>query len=147
MRRIGRGIRKVAGQMNKLEAKYADYLEMQRRLGFVEWFAYEPMKFKLADKTYYTPDFAVMRPDGTIELHDTKGTTSKKRESGERVKAPFAEEHSKIKIKAIADKFPFRVFMVWELSGVWQYTEFGVNTHEQTVIKSIPIEINLKKEI
>ena len=131
MKRIGRGIRKVAGQMNRLEARYADYLEEQRRLGYVEWFAYEPMKFKLADKTYYTPDFVVMRPDGAIEVHDTKGTTTKTRKSGAREKAPFAEEHSKIKIKSVADKYPFRFFMVWFNAGVWQYTEFGMSTHAE----------------
>ncbi len=125
MRRIGRGIRKVAGQMNKLEARYAEYLKEQQRMGYVEWFAYEGVKFKLADKTYYTPDFIIMRPDGAIEIHDTKGTTTAKRKSGERVKQPFYEEHSAIKIKACADKFPFRFFMVWLNAGVWELTEKG----------------------
>lgn len=129
MRRIGRGIRKVAGQMNNLERKYSDYLTQQQRAGYVEWFGYEAMKFKLADNTFYTPDFIVMRPDGAIELHDTKGTTSKSRASG-KVKAPFYEEHSVIKIKVVADRFPFRVFMVWMLDGVWQYNEYGMNTHK-----------------
>lgn len=125
MRRIGRGIRKVAGVMNKLEARYAAFLKEQEQLGYVAWWAYEPMKFKLADRTYWTPDFIIMRPDGAIEVHDTKGTTSK---AG--VKKPFAEEHSKIKIKACADKFPFRFFVAWLNAGVWQLDEYGRNTHE-----------------
>jgi hypothetical protein len=124
VRRIGRGIRKVAGVMNKLEAKYAEYLEQQRRDGYVDCFEYEPVKFKLADKTYYTPDFVVMRPDGLIEVHDTKGTTTRRDGAGSRVKKPFYEQHSAIKIKSCAAKFPFRFFMVWMNEGVWQLDEY-----------------------
>lgn len=130
MRRIGRGIRKVAGAMNRTEERYAEYLREQERLGYIAWWAYEPMKFKLADKTYYTPDFIVMRPDGAIEAHDTKGTTSRKRKDGSRYKAAFVEEHTGIKIKTAADKFPFRFFTAWLNAGVWQLDEYGVNTHE-----------------
>lgn len=131
MRRIGRGIRKVAGQMNRLESKYADFLEEQRRMGYIDSFAYEPEKLKLADKTYYTPDFRVVRPDGAIEFHDTKGTTSRKRKDNTRYKAPFIEEHTGIKLKVAASLHPYRFFAVWLLAGVWQYTEYGVATHAQ----------------
>jgi hypothetical protein len=123
--------------MNRLESKYEAYLRDLQRLGHVEWFAYEPLKLKLADKTYYTPDFIVMRPDGAIEVHDTKGTTSVQRESGARVKKPFIEEHSAIKIKACADKFPFRFFAVWLLDGVWQYSEYGESTHAGRVVVEV----------
>jgi hypothetical protein len=45
------------GTMNKTEAAYAGHLELQRRAGDVEWFKFEALKFRLADNTFYTPDF------------------------------------------------------------------------------------------
>lgn len=124
MRRIGRGIKRQAGVMNKLEARYQGYLEEQKRLGYLAWYAFEAVKLKLADKTHWTADFCVMRPDGILEFHDTKGTTTKKNSLGERVKSAWVEGHSQIKIKVAAEKFPFRFFHVWLKDGVWQYEEF-----------------------
>ena len=124
MKRIGRGIRRVAGRMNDLELRYQKYLSEQQRAGYVVKFAFEAIKLRLADKTSWTPDFYVMRPDGLIEFHDTKGTTSKKTAKG-RVKGPWIEQHANIKMKVAAEMYPFRFFAVWLDGGVWQYQEYG----------------------
>lgn len=82
-----------AGAMNKTEAAYAERLEQMKRNGFVLWFEFEAIKLRLADNTFYTPDFAVMSHDGVIELHEVKG---------------FWEDDARVKIKVAAKLFPFR---------------------------------------
>lgn len=108
MKRIGRGIKRLPGVMNKLELRYESYLKEQKHLGYVEWFEFESIKLKLATKTFYTPDFLVMRPDGEVEVHEVKG---------------FWEQHARIKIKVAAAKFPFRFFAVKLEKGIWAYEE------------------------
>ena len=41
--------------------------------GEIAWWGYECWKFRLADKTWYSPDFVVMLADGRFELHELKG--------------------------------------------------------------------------
>ena len=55
--------------MNQTEAKYAENLKRCQILGAVEWFAFEAIKFRLADRTFYTPDFIVMLGNGELEAH------------------------------------------------------------------------------
>lgn len=73
------------GKMNKLEAQYA-----AEKLGGV-FYRFESVKFRLADKTYYTPDFWVMRENGQIEAHEVKG---------------FWEDDARVKIKVFAEMYP-----------------------------------------
>ena len=57
------------GQMNKAEAAYAATLAQRHHAGEAAWFKFEGLKFRLADNTFYTPDFAVMLADGALEAH------------------------------------------------------------------------------
>jgi hypothetical protein len=104
----GRG-RHKPGVMNKLERSYSDLLTLQMRGGAIAWFAFEALKFKLADKTFYTPDFIVMRNDGYLEAHETKG---------------FWLDDAKVKIKCAAAKFPIKFVGVQFKRGAWVYEEF-----------------------
>ena len=61
------------GQMNQTEEAYARDLELRRTLGEVAWFKFEGVKLRLADNTFYSPDFAVMLANGQIEMHEVKG--------------------------------------------------------------------------
>ena len=61
------------GQMNDTEAAYAQTLELRKRAGEIAWYKFEGLKFRLADKTFYTPDFAVMKTNGLMECHEVKG--------------------------------------------------------------------------
>lgn len=114
--RFARGIRpnRVFGQMNKTEQAYADLLEERRKAGEVLWWKYEAVKLRLADKTFYTPDFAVLFADGSFELHETKG---------------FWEDAAKIKIKVAAEAYPFRFRAFRQRSkkdgGGWDEQVFG----------------------
>lgn len=80
------------GQMNKTESEYAQHLELLKRAGEITWYRFEGMKFRLADNTFYTPDFSVMCSDGLVEMHEVKG---------------FWTDDARVKIKVAADMYPF----------------------------------------
>lgn len=88
-----------SGQMNKTEARYAEHLEAHRAAGMISWFGFEAVKLRLADNTFYTPDFAVLAKDSVLEFHEVKG---------------FWQDDARVKIKVAADRFPFRFIAVTE---------------------------------
>lgn len=102
------------GEMNKTEARYAAHLEAMKQRGEIHWYKFEGLKFRLADKTFYTPDFAVMVADGHIELHEVKG---------------YWQDDAKVKIKIAADMYPMRFLAVMVLphkqGGGWSYEDFS----------------------
>lgn len=81
------------GAMNKTEAAYDAHLALLQHAGQVLWRKFEGLKLRLADNTFYTPDFAVMAADGVIECHEVKG---------------FWTDDARAKIKIAADLYPFR---------------------------------------
>lgn len=104
-------------KMNNLETKYAAHLELRKTTGeIVEW-RFEPMKLRLAPRTYFDIDFLVITPDdygkhGPIELHEAKG---------------HWEDDARVKMKVAATMFPW-----WRFVGVkwdkgtkdWKFEEF-----------------------
>ena len=80
------------GQMNKTEAEYAEFLERRKWAGEVVWYKFEGVKLRLADNTFYTPDFAVMLATGEFQLHEVKG---------------HWQDDARVKIKIAADLYPF----------------------------------------
>lgn len=103
-----------AGAMNKTEAAYAATLDARRTAGEVAWFKFEGLKFRLADNTFYTPDFTVMLADGTLEAHEVKG---------------YWLEDARQKIKIAADLYPLRFIAVQaltkKLGGGWKVEDFS----------------------
>ncbi|MDE1988815.1 MAG: DUF1064 domain-containing protein, partial [Patescibacteria group bacterium] len=55
------------GVLNKTENEYKDFLRLRMSAGEIAWFKFEGLKLRLANNTFYTPDFSVMLADGTIE--------------------------------------------------------------------------------
>lgn len=100
------------GVMNKLEARYAKHLEGRQRRGEIVWWGFEVVRFRLANRTWYGADFAIMLPDGSLELHETKG---------------FMEPQDSVKLKVTADLYwMFPVNLVTESApGVFTITEVG----------------------
>lgn len=96
--------------MNQTEARYADHLAMLEREGKVVGWDYEGFKLRLADKTFYTPDFLVILADGRIELHEVKG---------------HWEDDARVKIKVAAAQKPWFTFVAvkW-VKGGWEYERF-----------------------
>jgi hypothetical protein len=102
-----------SGALNKTEAAYAETLKLRMVAGDVAWFRFEGLKLRLADNTFYTPDFAVMLSSGQIECHEVKG---------------FWTDDARVKIKVAADQYPFRFLAVKALGkrdgGGWGLEEF-----------------------
>lgn len=103
-----------AGAMNKTEAAYAASLELRKAAGEIAWYKFEGVKLRLADNTFYTPDFAVMLASGQIEMHEVKG---------------FWQDDAKVKIKVAADLYPFRFIAVKvktkKAGGGWEVEDFS----------------------
>lgn len=103
-----------APEMNKTEAAYAQVLEMRLRAGEIHWYGFERMKLRLADKTFYTPDFSVLLPNLALEFHEVKGKW---------------EDDARVKIKVAAAQYPFRFLAVTKArkrdGGAWHYEIFG----------------------
>lgn len=102
-----------AGAMNQTEARYAAHLESRKQAGEIAWYRFEGMKFRLADSTFYTPDFAVMLSGGELECHEVKG---------------HWEDDARVKVKVVADQYPLRFIAVTankkKSGGVWAIEEF-----------------------
>lgn len=79
------------GKMNRTEAAYAAFLDTLKACGDVVWWEFEGYKLRLADNTFYSPDFAVLRASGVLEMHEVKG---------------FWQDDARVKIKVAAAKFP-----------------------------------------
>lgn len=101
------------GEMNKTEAAYDDRLKLMAHAGEIQWHKFEGVKLRLADNTFYSPDFAVMLADGTMEMHEVKG---------------FWQDDARAKIKIAAALFPFRFIAVKvkpkKDGGGWAIEEF-----------------------
>ena len=102
------------GQMNKTESAYCQHLELRKRAGEIVWYRFEGIKLRLADNTFYTPDFAVMLATGEMELHEVKGG--------------FWTDDARVKTKVAADQYPFRFIGVTvkpkKAGGGWNIEEF-----------------------
>ncbi|WP_437621274.1 DUF1064 domain-containing protein [Escherichia coli] len=100
-------------QMNKTESAYCQHLELRKRAGEIVWYRFEGIKLRLADNTFYTPDFAVMLATGEMELHEVKG---------------FWTDDARVKTKVAADQYPFRIIGVKvkpkKAGGGWDIEEF-----------------------
>ncbi|NTU49588.1 MAG: DUF1064 domain-containing protein [Desulfobulbaceae bacterium] len=81
------------GEMNATETWYAGRLKTAEMLGAVLWWKFEGLKLRLADNTFYTPDFVAMAKDGVIECIEIKG---------------FWMDDARAKIKIAASIYPFR---------------------------------------
>lgn len=97
------------GEMNKLEREYAARLEALKAHGEIADYRFESVKLRLADRTFYTPDFMVLKPDGAFEMHEVKG---------------FWEDDARVKIKTAAELFPFKFIAARKGKGAWGFEEF-----------------------
>jgi len=95
--------------MNGLEKLYQEYLFFRRAAGEILWYKYEGIKLRLADKTFYNPDFVVMTHEGFLEIHEVKG---------------FWEDDARVKIKVAAQMFPFRFLGITKTKDGWKEEEF-----------------------
>jgi len=106
-------IARERNRMNKGEARYAQHLDARIVAGELLWYRFEGVKLRLADDSFYSPDFLVVTATRELELHEVKG---RKGESF------YAEEDARLKLRFAAESYPFRVIVVWPLTrppGAW----------------------------
>lgn len=101
------------GAMNKTEQAYALMLDTLVHSQEIAWYKFEGVKLRLADNTFYTPDFVVMAANGLIEMHEIKG---------------YWLDDARAKIKIAADMYPFRFLALKAKAkkdgGGWAREEF-----------------------
>ena len=99
------------GEMNRTEAAYDQHLASRPD---VAWRKFEGIKLRLADNTFYTPDFAVMLTGGQMECHEVKGG--------------IWSDDARVKIKVAASMYPIRFVAVTRAAkrdgGGWSVEEF-----------------------
>lgn len=98
------------GSMNKTEIAYGQHLELRKQAGEVAWYKFEGIKLRLADNTFYSPDFAVMLTGGELECHEVKG---------------YWEDDARVKIKVAADMYPFRFLGIKKSKTGWDIEDFS----------------------
>lgn len=92
---------------NKTERAYGQRLDLCVKAGTVKAWAFESMRLRLADGTFYTPDFTVINADDEIEIHETKG---------------FMREAARVRVKVASELHPFRFVLVKLVQGAWHLT-------------------------
>lgn len=93
------------GLMNKTEARYDLYLKALLSVGQIRWYAFEPIKLRLATKTFWTPDFGIwmsIEHGGRFRLIDVKAATKTGR--------VLVKDDAQVKIKIAAKEFPMWQF-------------------------------------
>jgi hypothetical protein len=93
--------------MNKTETAYASHLDLRKLDGGILWYKFEGIKLRLADNTFYTVDFPLMRRDGMMEMHEIKG---------------FMQDDANVKIKVAASMYPFQFYIVRKAKIGWDMT-------------------------
>jgi hypothetical protein len=112
--------KKIPKGMNELEKSYSLELEYRKIHKVILDFKFEKIKLKLADGTYYIPDFMVVNTDGTIHFHEVKGTWKGQKHA-------HWEDDARVKIKVAAQMFPeFKFIAVSKRqeNGQWHIEHF-----------------------
>lgn len=96
--------------MNALESRFAkEYLDLLRLGGEIQWWRYEPMRFRIGSSAFYKPDFVVLDAVGQVVAYETKG---------------HWREAARARIKVAADLFPWVRFIGVTSSNGWTFEEF-----------------------
>lgn len=83
-------------KMNGLERFYAEELERRRLAGEILSWQFEGIRLKLAEGSWYKPDFFVVTREGYFEIHETKGRW---------------QEAARVRIRVAAERYPFFHFV------------------------------------
>lgn len=102
---LAKGLRRTRGEMTKAESAWSELLEVDRIEGKVFRWRHESMRLRLTSPNtgtvaaWYTPDFEVILPDGTVVFDEVKGSR-------------FTDQASILRLKLAADtytEFRFRL--------------------------------------
>ena len=104
-------------RMNKLEKRFEDeVLRPSVATGGILSYKFEPIKLRMAKRTWYTPDFLAIRSDMVIVIYEVKG---------------YWEDDARVKWKTCAELFPEFVFVAARHSkGIWTYEYYHKEQEE-----------------
>lgn len=89
---------------SKWEMQYAAHLELQKIVGQIQDWQYEPDTLVCAGGTKYTPDFRVTYPDGAHEYREVKGLWRKQ---------------DRVRMREAAAVSPYAIALVSKRDGAW----------------------------
>lgn len=100
------------GQLNNTEKAFAAYLQERQFAGAIVWWKAHPFNVRLADDTFYRPDFIAMQSDMHLVLFEVKGG--------------YTTDKGQLKIKLCAEALPvFKIIKVTKIrGGGWTQKEF-----------------------
>lgn len=107
--------RHLPGEMNSTEALRASFLENGRRAGTVKDWAFEPIKIRLADTTFYSPDFFSMDWEGARQFEEVKAAW--KVDHNPLIYSPHWTDDSRVKFKVCRERL-LKLFGI-PLVAVW----------------------------
>ena len=96
--------------MNKTEEAFSRVLEGWKATGQILRWDFEPEKLRLADRTFYTPDFRVIDRDSVVAFYEVKG---------------FMRDDAAVKIKVAAEQHPYPFMLVKMVKGVAHLERVG----------------------
>ena len=97
-------------RMNGTEKDYSRHLDMLQRAGSIISWGFEQLKLRLANNTFYTPDFLVVCHN-RILMDEVKG---------------FWRDDARVKIKVAASAYPWMSFraVTMKRPGVFEWETF-----------------------
>ena len=99
-------------QMNGVEQRHLEeIIQPAVAAGEILWWEFEQIRFRLADRTWYKPDFVLQLRNGRMLIHEVKGQ--------------HWEDDARVKIKVCAEKFKKWTVRAWQWTGTeWKVEEF-----------------------
>jgi hypothetical protein len=104
-RRIGP--HKAHRGMNKLEAAFAQTLEYRKQAGELVWWEFEPFRIRLANGSFYRPDFVAVDTAMRTEIYECKG---------------HFREAARVRLKVAVEKLPYPFYLVRKHKGELRVT-------------------------
>jgi hypothetical protein len=99
--------RKPRGEMNGLEAAFAQILKYRKQAGELTWWAYEPFRIRLADGAFFRPDFVTVDKEGRTAIYECKG---------------LMREAARVRLRVAAEKLPYPFYLVRKHKGELRVT-------------------------
>lgn len=99
------------GRMNGWERQRAGELEVMRQAKLIRWWKFDGIALRLADRTFYHPDFTYQTADKDLVVEEVKG---------------FMRDDAAVKLKVAAAQYPhIRFLLVRRQRGEhgWNVTE------------------------
>lgn len=95
---------------SKLEEAYWNHLADLQAQGAIHSFSLKPEKLRLADGSYYTPDFRVITNEGFVQFHETKG---------------FMREAARVRLLVAAELHPYPFLLVKKSGASFTVERYG----------------------